>query len=83
MTACEAYNIEAIEVLLTQEEVDAALCDENNCSALHLAAMHDASSVVRLLLEKGCPSDVQDSEVIIQTHIQILNDDTNTLGMRC
>ena len=54
----------AVEVLVTHDRVNTALRDENNQGVLHLAAMHDSSSIVELLLEKGCPSDTQDSEVI-------------------
>ena len=54
----------AVEVLVTRDRVNTALRDENNQGVLHLAAMHDSSSIVELLLEKGCPSDTQDSEVI-------------------
>ena len=54
----------AVEVLVTHDQADTALCDDNNQGALHLAAMHDSSSIVELLLDKGCPSDTQDSEVI-------------------
>ena len=54
----------AVEVLVTHDRVDTALCDENNQGALHLAAMHDSSAIVELLLKKGYPTDTQDSEVI-------------------
>ena len=63
LTACHNANVAAVEVLVTHNWVDTALCDENNQGALHLAAMHDSSSIVELLLEKGCPSDTQDSKV--------------------
>ena len=54
----------AVEVLVTRDQVDTALRDDNNQGALHLAAMHDSSSIVELLLKMGFPSDAQDSEVI-------------------
>ena len=64
LTACHNANVAAVEVLVTHDRVDTALLDENNQGALHLAAMYDSSSIVELLLEKGCPSDTQDSKVI-------------------
>ena len=64
LTACHNANVAAVEVLVTHDQVDTTLCDDNNQGALHLAAMHDSSSIVELLLDKGCPSDTQDSEVI-------------------
>ena len=64
LTACHNANVAAVEVLVTHDRVDTTLRDDNNQGALHLAAMHDSSSIVELLLDKGCPSDTQDSEVI-------------------
>ena len=65
LTACHNGNVAAVEVLVTHDQVDTTLRDDNNQGALHLAAMHDSSSsIVELLLEKGFPSDAQDSEVI-------------------
>ena len=62
LTACHNANVAAVEVLVTHDHT--TLRDDNNQGALHLAAMHDSSSIVELLLDKGCPSDTQDSEVI-------------------
>ena len=64
LTACHNANVAAVEVLVTHDRVDTALRDDNNQGALHLAAMHDSSSIVELLLKKGFSSDTQDSEVI-------------------
>ena len=70
LTACEYQNEAAVKLLISHG-ANASLCAKDDDekggekSGLHVAAIHDAKDIAKLLLDKKCPIDTKDSEVCL------------------
>ena len=63
LTACDNFNMEMVDYLLSLKGVDVSACTADGKTGLHLAAIHDYANLAKKLIEHDINLVAQDENV--------------------